>query len=218
MGVLVHPDKPVHPAVLRALDDGRLRIVSNHRSGNPWLLARHWERALTEIRTKYLDIVILSHLDGETATAVLLLAQGKRALEELDDLPMLLQGAAIVIAKDGAGEIRVEGPLAGSKRAVWLEEESAVFVSDDRALLVDIFAPGAVREGSPHQDRGAPRSDDEGHDIRFHDNQCRDSERRDSRKQVGCAPLRTVPTGMWLHTITGVMPRVRAVVAVGAQR
>lgn len=193
MGVLVHPDQQVHPAVQRALDDGRLRAVSNHRSGHPWLLARHWERTLTEVRTKHLDIVILSHLDGETATAVVLLAQGRRTLEELDDLQMLLPESTIVIAKDEAGETRVEGALAGQKRAVWVEEGSVAFVSDDRGLLMDIFALGGERQG-------------------------RDPQGDDRQERVGWMPLWTVPTGMWLHTNTGAIPRVRAVAAAGAAR
>lgn len=140
MGVLVHPNTEVHAAVQLAVGGGSLRIVAEHHSGNPWLLARPGECSLTEVRTKHLDVVILSLLDSETATAVVLLAHGRRALEDLDDLPGLLSESAIVIAKDSEGANRIEGSRDGSRRAVWLQEGTAVFASDESALLAEVFS------------------------------------------------------------------------------
>lgn len=139
MGVVVHPDTEAHAAVQLAVGSGRLRVVAEYHSGNPWLLARSGERSLTEVRTKHLDVVILSLLDSETASAVVLHAHGRRALEDLDELPSLLSESAIVIAKDSDGANRIEGPRDGSQRAVWLQEGTAVFASDESDLLTEIF-------------------------------------------------------------------------------
>lgn len=147
MGVLVHPDRQMHLAVRSAVADGRLRVVAEHRGGNPWLLARPGDHALTEVRTRHLDLVILSRLEGETATAVVLLAQGRRSLDELADLPSLLSGDAVIIAKDAQGAVRVEGPRAGGRRAAWVDVGSMVFASDDRTLLAAVFRSDAASGG-----------------------------------------------------------------------
>ncbi len=153
MGVLVHPDQEVHPAVRRAIVEGRLRVVADHGSGAPWLLARPLERALTEVRTRHLDLIFLTRLSSEPATSVVLRAQGRRFLDELDDLPELLVPSAIMIAKDRAGALRVQGTRPGERgqnRPVWLEEGTSAFVSDDPRLLEEIFS---TRPG--HLDRDA---------------------------------------------------------------
>ncbi|GAB3295434.1 hypothetical protein [Pseudoclavibacter terrae] len=179
MGVLVHPDRQPRFAVRSAVADGRLRVIADHRGGNPWLFARPADRELTEVRTRHLDLVILSRLQGETATAVVLLAQGRRSLGELSDLSSLLADDAVIIAKDAQGAVRVEGPRAGGRRASWVEVGSAVFASDDRALLAEVFRPNVESDG----DRGR-------------------------------VVIRAIPTGMWLHTVDGVAPRLRSSVTV----
>ncbi|WP_146080194.1 hypothetical protein [Pseudoclavibacter sp. RFBG4] len=144
MGVLVHPDQEVHPAIRWAIVEGRLRVVADHGSGAPWLLARPLERALTEVRTRHLDLIFLTRLSSEPATSVVLRAQGRRFLDELGDLPELLVPSAIMIAKDRAGALRVQGARPGGRgesRPVWLEEGTAAFVSDDPRLLEEVFSP-----------------------------------------------------------------------------
>lgn len=144
MGILVHPDQEVHPAVRWAIVEGRLRVVADHGSGAPWLLARPLERSLTEVRTRHLDLIFLTRLDSEPATSVVLRAQGRRFLDELDDLPELLVPSAAMIAKDRAGALRVQGARPGERglnRTVWLEEGTAAFISDDPRLLEEVFSP-----------------------------------------------------------------------------
>ncbi|WP_146080551.1 MULTISPECIES: hypothetical protein [unclassified Pseudoclavibacter] len=156
MGVLVHPDQDVHPDVRRAIVEGRLRVVADHGSGAPWLLARPLERALTEVRTRHLDLIFLTRLSSEPATSVVLRAQRRRFLDELDDVPELLVPSAIMIAKDRAGALRVQGARPGERgesRPVWLEEGTSAFISDDPRLLEEVFSP---RSG--HLDRDAWQS------------------------------------------------------------
>ncbi|MBF4458618.1 hypothetical protein [Pseudoclavibacter sp. VKM Ac-2867] len=153
MGILVHPDQEVHPAVRWAIVEGLLRVVADHGSGAPWLLARPLERALTEVRTRHLDLIFLTRLSSEPATSVVLRAQGRRFLDELDDLPELLVPSAVMIAKDRTGALRVQGARPGERgqsRPVWLEEGMAAFISDDPRLLEEVFSP---RSG--HLDRDA---------------------------------------------------------------
>lgn len=188
MGILVHADQEVHPAVRWAIVEGRLRVVADHGSGAPWLLARPLERSLTEVRTRHLDLIFLTRLASEPATSVVLRAQGRRFLDELDDLPELLVPSAAMIAKDRAGALRVQGARPGVQgarpgerglnRTVWLEEGTAAFISDDPRLLEEVFSP---RSGQLD---------------------------RDARQSI-----RTIPAGMWLHTQVGRSPQVRAIMA-----
>jgi len=141
MGVLIHPDRPLHIKVQAALERGALRMLANYRSGNPWLIHDVGAERPTIARSGAVDVAVIGrlHAPGQSLEGLI---SDVRDLRDFDQLVESLPDSVFIAAVDATGAVCCRGTSSGSSAAFWVRRDSGVYISDSQIMLAEIFGLG----------------------------------------------------------------------------